>query len=469
MRFFFITLQLLIISNGFSQIQSNYQSDFQPLPRYDDKKIKELTDEVYDRYHNLTRSHLRNYKAELSHVVYDITERLKEDTFINDDSSIAEIRKVFDLLVLKNDLPIGDELILIESSPLPNAEINPLGIIVLTTGLLSVLTQKEELAWVLGHVISHYLEAHFYEIINLYDENNWYSETYKLVWQVAHGRGNLEQLNKAQRKAYEYFNQFRLNEYESDSLGGLYCSNAGFNMRAAIGAFEYLGPNGLENKTYGQNLLYQIYSNKYPFRHNWVDPSIPLFHREPDQTLIFKWDSIQTHPENEHRYEKALKLYGEPIKSNPSRNLVYQFENVQSAYSTDEFDLCFYLALQLRMEFPKNAYLNTMIAKTLYGVYLARFENDEENNLYKVLNRYTVDYGNDLKMINSFLWNLTKGELLESAYYFLNNPDTFSPENEEHYYYLAQFSKLLGKEIVYNQVKNLYQKNFPKGEFKHSL
>ena len=82
-----------------------------------------------------------------------------------------------------------------------------------------------------------------------------------------------------------------------------------------------------------------------------------------------------------------------------------------------EYDLSLYYALQLYNRYPENAYLVSRIGKILTDLY-------EVKNLPKFedyVAKYTPNYCDELKLINSFLYNLTQQELGEIAFHFLNN------------------------------------------------
>ena len=79
------------------------------------------------------------------------------------------------------------------------------------------------------------------------------------------------------------------------------------------------------------------------------------------------------------------------------------------------------------------------------------------------MNNYTPDYDDNLRMVNTFLHNLTREELAEIGYQFLNHPKNFNRDLEDHYWLLSKFCELTDRTNVFNKIRLTYLDKFPHG------
>lgn len=134
-----------------------------------------------------------------------------------------------------------------------------------------------------------------------------------------------------------------------------------------------------------------------------------------------------------------------------------------------KYDVALYLALSLRTHHPGNSYIVTTIGRIFLDLYQARYDRLPQHNFYQYVNHYTVGYPDDLATINSFLYNLTKEEMLEIAFHFLNRTETFDRDVEEHYKLLYDISDKISLESVAKEISAAYRSNFPDGKYSKQL
>jgi hypothetical protein len=179
---------------------------------------------------------------------------------------------------------------------------------------------------------------------------------------------------------------------------------------------------------------------------------------------LYSPDSIESHPAMELRKE-ALRAYltnnhsernNQPLEFANAVTEIAEFETVESAYKNGEYDLCLYYALQLFRKYPHNTYLISRIGKVMVDLYEARNSNKFEDYVSK----YTPTYGDELKLINSFLYNLTTKELGEVAFHFIRNSSNLDKYEKSHYYLLWKISALTYRADIRDKVKDLFKDKF---------
>ncbi len=464
-----LLLILSIFSVGSLFGQSIY-INFEPLPRT--VKKNELIDEFTTRRQNLFKifssTDHKSYGSSVEHAYKYYVESLEKGYYLVDSSNTARIKKIFDQIVKANDLPIGDELILIRANPYPNANVGMLGIIEVTTGLLSIVENDDELAFVLGHEITHYLEGHLYKTIDLINQSNVESSIVSELEKIRRGRGTLDGLNKAQDKYYLVHRFNRQNEYFCDSVSVGFIKNAGFDSKQAYSCIQKLGLREFEfEQPFGEKLLSQLFTEKYPMKAYWLKEKLSLYNKMPTYQFFFISDSIRTHPENDKRAAAILRIVDTTgvLEKKRDIDLAYSFENIQSAYTSGELDICLFLTLKMRLKYPDNVFLKSMIVKVFLKIYQARIDQTPDSHPDMLVNNYTIEYGDDLKMINHFLNNITKEESLEIAYHYLNNPKTFNSEAEDHYNLLSELCELTGRTALRQKIVSVYNQKFPQGVY----
>jgi hypothetical protein len=77
-----------------------------------------------------------------------------------------------------------------------------------------------------------------------------------------------------------------------------------------------------------------------------------------------------------------------------------------------------------------------------------------------MLSQFTSSLSESERLVNNFLFNMSKEEVAELAYHFLNNRENFDPQNAAHYYLLWETCHLTSRDHVKATVAASYVKRF---------
>jgi hypothetical protein len=254
-------------------------------------------------------------------------------------------------------------------SPQLNASSTPQGIILVNTGAFAYLQNEAQLAFILCHEIAHYVKDH---ALNSYTENQ----------QALKGKGIYGSISLDEQIEL-YFNHSHEKEMEADSLGVALFLETGYDpaeITSALHLFHY---------------YYLPFGNK-PFNVNFFNKeefTIPYIYFKdslsPVSIVEKESDEYKTHP-NISKRKTAVDslLYGKHLSgskylvSEPSfKNLstFCRFESLRLDILQKNYTKALYSSYLLLDEYPGNEFLETCIAKSLYG--LTKFRNSEEFHL----------------------------------------------------------------------------------------
>jgi hypothetical protein len=217
----------------------------------------------------------------------------------------------------------------------------------------------------------------------------------------------------------------------------------------------------------GPEFFLPLHNEAFPFQDYWLNNRLTVYSKKYMGTFLYSSDSIESHHTIALR-KKVLCSYlsksgantsHQPLAFVDSVTEIAAFETVESAYKSREYDLALYHALQLYTRYPKNSYIISRIGKILSDVYEAK----NANRVDVYVAKYTPNYCDELKLINSLLYNLTQQELGELALHFLSNPAHFNPQEKNHYYLLWKVSSLTHRNDLIARVSETYKSRFGAG------
>src|SRR5690606_33802684 len=210
-------------------------------------------------------------------------------------------------------------------------------------------------------------------------------------------------------------------EMSADSMALSILRDAGYDEKRSASALRILEAPQSPKYPLGPEFFAPLHSAEYPFQDYWLKSRLSVFSKkEKGQTFLYSADSLETHPSIIRRQElvwASLKgIQGEggnlPAKYVNSVSELAAFETVESAYNQREYDLALYHALQLYSRYPGNSYLISRIGKILIDVQEAK----AANALDVLVPKYMINHSEELKVINSLLYNLTEKEVGEIAF-----------------------------------------------------
>ncbi|MCE3295894.1 MAG: hypothetical protein K0R65_1608 [Crocinitomicaceae bacterium] len=288
-------------------------------------------------------------KVFLEGVHYAINDLLHSGIVVYGDEVSAYVNEIADKLLVKDE-PLRKKLrfYTIKSNE-TNAFSTYQGIIFVTTGLLSQLTNEAQLAYVLSHEIVHYKEEH---VVETFD--------YK----------SKSKRNKEKILALSNFSKEK--EFQADKMGiKLYC-DAGYSKDELLSTFDVLLYSYLPfeeidfPKTALNSSLLTIPEGFYP------KEKYPIKASEDAD------DSKSSHPNIKKRKEAALKElenykeWGNHVYLFGKERFEYirtlcRFESIRTDIVDAEFDDALYSIYILEKQYPESIYLKRMKAKAWLG------------------------------------------------------------------------------------------------------
>lgn len=388
--------------------------------------------------------------------------------FIKDDSLERYVDNVLNKIVSNNALQSYPRRVLILSSPHVNAVCYGQGIYAVTVSLLGRIENESQLAFILAHELAHdelgHIRTRIVQEANLDLEDRAREQTFKII----SGKIVKEEIEAFRKLIYDFSKHSRKNEMRADSMAITLLRNAHYNEREAFAALTILQSAQAPKHEVGAELFAPFHSAHYPFEDYWLNDRLTVYSKKYMGTFLYSSDSIESHPSIALR-KNVLRPYlrnqlqdtiqHQPLNFVNEVSEIAAFETVESAYKNKEYDLSLYYALQLYNRYPHNAYLISRIGKILTDLY----EAQNASRFHDYLAKYTHNYGEELKLINSFLHNLTQKELGEVAFHFLNNESNFNSSDKSHYYLLWKISSLTHRNDIIVKVSDEYRSRFGVG------
>jgi len=400
-------------------------------------------------------------------VTEELKSALREERFIQNKSLEFLLKKTYYRILGSNTLAYTPGPILLLRSPIVNASCYAEGTIILTTGLLSTLRTESELAFVIAHELAHYqlrhpmtMQGEWYDVLNYH---NW------ILKRSLEGKIGVKQVEWITSEIYDGSRFNREAENLADELAVKLIANAGFNSKGALNALTNLDSLEKVNPVLGSRLFESLSTPKYQFDPIWLNERSSLYHKEQELILFFKSDSLVTHPDFSQRKDRLVQTYDTLLENDQkpiymlsdSLRIVCQFESALGGYNDKQFDYSLYYCLLLKHFYPRNKYLNKIIASILIDTYEARWNGHIDEYVPKM----TINYNQDLRLVNNLLHNLTDVELLDLAFYFLSYTRNFDSNDQSHYYLIYRICELSKRSEVAKMVINTYTEKYPNGEF----
>ena len=388
--------------------------------------------------------------------------------FVKDDSLEAYVTNVLTRLVDNSPMQPFTRRVLVLSSPHVNAVCYGQGIYAVTVGLLSRIENENQLAFILAHEVAHDELGHVRDRIvqeaNLDLENQAREHTFKII----NGKVDTEEIEKFRHLIYSHCRHNRENEIRADSMALAIMRRARYDETEATSALTILQSAQSPKHEIGAELFLPFHSATQPFQDYWLNDRLTVYSKKYMSTFLYSTDSVVSHPSIATR-KKILSTYMSHSASQKAETQspeffhavaeIAAFETVESAYKNGEYDLALYHALQLYIRYPQNAYVVSRIGKILSDLY----ELKSSGRFGRYVPEYTPNHGDELKLINSLLYNLSQKELGEIAFNFLNNETNFNRSEESHYYLLWKVSSLIQRDEIIAKMSDEYRTKFGSG------
>lgn len=316
----------------------NYKDDFKRICRQQKNQISSYYNKIYFN---------AAYETYLNRIVNEI--------IVNNPSLINENLRVFFVY-----------------NHVPNACNTGEGSIFINLGLLDILDNESELAFIIGHEIAHQSQRHVNKSISELFEG-FYSENYqhKLAEMRKLGLGrynrfkelvkNLELDNSRHSRSYET---------ESDSLAFQYLKQTNYNLTRAAESLKKLKLADTELIDMNSVLAKTFHFENAPFNPKWLYKKESIGDKYKQELSKEVQDSLSTHPNTEARHQFIKSLILLNIQSN---NDSTEMSRDTFAQMKKEFN---YISIQKLIEEKE-------ISKAIYQI-LKSQSNGDDNQFLKI-------------------------------------------------------------------------------------
>lgn len=388
-------------------------------------------------------------------------------TFIRNDTLQAYVERYFARIAESNGLSSGQRLVLIMNSPERNAACYGSGVFIVTAGLLASMPDESSLAFILAHEVAHDELLHVQQTLRALSRERESRNPGAAFGRILLGDVSDNYIDAFRTTLYASAAMSRDHELQADSMALRLVQRAGYNPGAAGRALAALA-------TLRQEPLRSLFSaldfKDFPFKTHWLDERLSIYHRKAANTFLWSFDSLRSHPRMERRIQALSTFYPDTdtwtcdrVVAQPKADSLQMlrvarlmaFQSLEAAYTTAQYDIAFFHCMRLLQEYPADAYLVSRSATILLDLYHAKNDGDLSS-----LARFTTNLGEGERLINNFLFNISKEELAELTYHFLNNRDNFDTGNKTHYYLLWQSCELTARVNVREKVETAYSSRF---------
>lgn len=378
-----------------------------------EKEVENLKKENYDKE---VEKELKKFKLESNFAL----DNLLHSGYVLFNDSITNYCKLIlnKLIASESDLVKKNIKVYTYRSSIVNAFTSDRGDIFISIGLLARLENEAQLAFIMSHEITHYINKHSMETI-VKDATFFSKKNKKNISK------NVEVRDYFTNKTM--FSQHA--ELEADANGAERYLKAGYPKNEIIKVFEIL--KKAEGFIYDEAFNYAILENG----HYHLPQQMTSYQSKPYVYTAKKDDDGEeddTHPKLEERILQIQKIISN-IEENTKGNNLISYENIKkraafelaNIYLSDqEYYAAIYASSILLKSHPNNDFLEEIIAQSLYRITKLSLESPK---LFKVddLN----DLGHIAGVVNLFS-ELNLDEKIGLSFNYLANYINAHPQNK---------------------------------------
>jgi hypothetical protein len=178
---------------------------------------------------------------------------------------------------------------------------------------------------------------------------------------------------------------------------------------------------------------------------------------------------LETHPDCKRRavaLERQRQRLGEQSSGSTAGRVPWireksQFEMIHSDYHFKNYGRALFGALLLADRYPDNIYLQAIISKSLYQLFVYQ----QNHELGKVLELPDPRFPENYDRFLTFMHSLRLMEISSLAYYYATTRPVVSFEDEEFLHALWLCSRLQVSKLSPDKVKEEYMERFPRGKY----
>ena len=336
--------------------------------------------------------------------------------------------RILDELKTKNSNIPKNINVLISKDPSLNAYCLPDGTFVLNIGLFYFLDNKDQIAGVMSHELSHFLLKHSIKRQMQQIQESYSKDRKKQIRQIKRSRFNRSEraFNLYKNLLYANRKNSRKKEIEADSLGFLLVEKTDYNPAELIKSLKFvkmydtIRPKNLKKDIYAK--IFDLPNQK--FNPKWLQMEDYSGYHYDLYKESFNLDSIATHPDVMVRIKKLQTLLNahhckirdsKPDKGFLELHKIAAYNFIPNLMQFDQIGLAIYLSLLQLQEGKDETYYKKLLGENFKIILEARKKYQ--------LNRY-LDRPNPKKQSESylqflnFMWNLSLQEIENIAKYY---------------------------------------------------
>lgn len=455
----------LVLFFSFSNVNANYFNNYIPIKTLGEVPAEFLEDPVKHakKMAALEKELNRKQAREFYESTYTaVSKKFKSGNIYYNDPLTGLVREIASKLNYPSPEIKNSIKIYVSRSVYPNARVFPDGSIFLNAGLIALLENEDQLAYIIAHEISHFELKHALKRYKHFD---------KLEDRDSDG----------QRRLFRWLRHTRENEFEADARAIHYLVNSPYDINAGIRALKLLHKleTGFEENEFD---LYSYFNNEhFTIDTGWLSKNSIEIRTNEIKSAVSKSffsdemeDLGRTHPyldkrilavntilqsiQKENRNIQNLKNITSTYK--PFREMSL-FEIVENSFFNANYSYSIYLSIKLLKEYPDNIFLKINILRCLYWLSHYREKNAQDRILTNTFHVNTQNYYN----INTLLSHLGINDFKQICYGYAKQNENYLNNSEQFLIYLAKITKsYIGFQaalFIFNQ----YLEKFPDGKF----
>lgn len=346
----------------------------------------------------------------------DIAELCTGKLFITDPAFSSPFQRIFSHIVQANNLQPASMQLYLGKQPWPNAFSAGEGSLIFQVGLLPVLRNEAEMAFVICHEMAHYTLDHSTQSLVTYFEQLNAAETQQKLKQLGKQEFGAKALalQVVEKLTFTSRRHGRFNESSADSLALIYLNRAGYNTRQGAASMQSL--DGADSTGGYVSLAKHFNLPGFPFEERWIKKTKTLGSGKIATTEL-NTDSLKTHPDCSKRLAAMQQMLDATGWNEANFNMLSAdsfllmqrnalFERVDSWYRLGQYDHALFEALRLMDQHPEHPFGYVQAGKILQDLCIAysRFElsgrvhtpsttlySENFNELLRMMQRLSLD------------------------------------------------------------------------------
>ncbi len=375
---------------------------------------------------------------------FSIKEMFVSGNIYFNDTLSAYVQKVAKTVLLPNGLD-QEIRVFVGRQPYPSANIWMDGTLIINVGLLALLENESQLAFVIAHEATHYVKKHPYE---QYANSNELDAIQKRTLENLKSRINFsnQQELEADRKAIDMVR--RAGYQPKEGVKVIDFLKAKRNTQVEFEEIPSLGlPVSTRFKCEENEYKYfkALYNEKIPYQKKTENLDI-RYHNLTSQTMALGLGELNIFSQEEFDYIQAIS----------------GFEEVENAFRDANFYRSIYLSLKLLKSYPENSWLNCKLAENLF--YIAQYS--EMGNIDRLLVDFQKIEEEDYAALYCMFSKMQTEDIWFTAYGYIQKQfEKFGDKNETIGFLYPRLREIsYGMEDA-KSYYNTYLENFPGGKY----